>query len=884
VQTSLKSLFERFRSKPEWQHPDPLVRAAAVLRLHTDDRQLLKALARDDADARVRRAAVKRLSDTETLVAIAIEDADPSVREEAASALLAIALHSQDAPACLRALDGLADPRQVATVAKAAPLEATRRAALLRLSDARSLGTVVREAQDQAIRLLALDRITDAVLLASLALNSETKTVALAALEKVEDTAALKSIAARAKVGAVSRRARARLEAQESVAAPQERAAPVPAATLSEEDRADYERFEAARLAEEERQAERERARAARTALCEAVEAAAAADVLRIVEESRTAWDALPPWAGSEAETIRARFEAACAEGPARHEAWAAAEARRARVAELCAEAERAAEAADLAEAKARLAAIQKEVDAPDGEAAAAREPLLGAGARVRAREAEAKAGEAQREQANRSRLLGLAARLETLAAAPNPGLRDVERSLREAKEAVDNPGALPSRRDRETLLARLEAGRKGLYPRLVELRQDADWKRWANVSVQEELAGLAEALLAETDGPDADLEEAARKLRELDARWKEAAEAPKEKGDALWQRFKGPRDLVRSRTEAFFARQAEEQAANLVKRQAICERAEALAESTDWLATAEEIKKLQAEWKAIGPVARAQTKPVWERFRKACDRFFNRRDESRRQRQEEWSGNQAKKEALCAQAEALALSTDWETAAAEIKRLQAEWRTIGAVKRSRSEALWQRFRTACDAFFERYKRRDSIAREALRAGREALCTELEGLLSLPEGSPAADLGEKVQTLLASWRQASPLPPEDAALFQARFRKGLHALVAAAPDRFQGTELDPDVSRRKMEKLCVRVESLLAPESAAGAESLASQLKNALATNTIGGKAEAEARRHAAAADVQAARAAWERLGPVPGPEGESLASRFEAACRRVAG
>src|SRR5207247_3092367 len=106
------------------------------------------------------------------------------------------------------------------------------------------------------------------------------------------------------------------------------------------------------------------------------------------------------------------------------------------------------------------------------------------------------------------------------------------------------------------------------------------------------------------------------------------------------------------------------------------CERAEALADSTRWIQTAEEIKALQAEWKNVGPVSRGQEKATWERFRVACDRFFKRRHEDLAQRKVVWVENFAKKEALCVKAEALADSTDWEPAAAEIKRLQAEWKT----------------------------------------------------------------------------------------------------------------------------------------------------------------------------------------------------------------
>src|SRR5439155_10083092 len=128
---------------------------------------------------------------------------------------------------------------------------------------------------------------------------------------------------------------------------------------------------------------------------------------------------------------------------------------------------------------------------------------------------------------------------------------------------------------------------------------------------------------------------------------------------------------------------------ANLAAKIALCTRAEALADSMNWIQTADQIKRLQAEWKTVGAVSRGQEKAIWDRFRTACDRFFTRRHADLADRKKVWAENLAKKEALSVKAEALAESTDWEPAAAEIRKLQAEWRTIGPVKKSRSEAIW---------------------------------------------------------------------------------------------------------------------------------------------------------------------------------------------------
>ena len=188
---------------------------------------------------------------------------------------------------------------------------------------------------------------------------------------------------------------------------------------------------------------------------------------------------------------------------------------------------------------------------------------------------------------------------------------------------------------------------------------------------------------------------------------------------------------------------------------------AEALADSTDWVKTATEIQALQAEWKSIGPVARGHEKSIWERFRAACDRFFTRRQDDLKRRKEEWWTNLARKEALCAKAEALAESTEWDSAAAQFKQLQAEWKTIGPVRKSRSEAIWQRFRTACDRFFDRFKHRDQLELQEKAAVRDTVIRELEALVpaeGAAESAAPENLYTTVQQARSKWQQAPELP------------------------------------------------------------------------------------------------------------------------------
>jgi hypothetical protein len=837
AETTFKTLIDRFRGRPEWQHPDPAVRAEAVLKLPASDHELVLALAREDADAHVRRAAVKRLSEVPVLAQIAGEDGDAQVREEAASRLAHVAIHEHDETRARAAVAALKDPRPLTLVAKGASLPAAREAAVQALSDARALASVVREADDARTRLLALGRIEDAATLLALAQNLEQKALAVAAVDRLSEPEALRAVAEKARVPAAARRAQSRIETGEP-AVPAPAAAPPPV-----DEEAERRAYEEARAAlERETALARERQAAAHAALEEA-EREKADERLRARKE--------------ELAKIVAEAEALAAQEP------------RAPLAAFRAIEER----FKSASAGAPDEALQARLDAAIGE--------------QRARSQAERDAAQQQEKAHAEALDALVRRAEALAASgAQASLRDTDKALREIKEALASPGHLKTRRERDQLLARLEAARRQLYPLLQQLREDAEWKRWANVSVQEELAARMEGLVSE-----ANLDRAANTLHELDRRWRQAKEAPKDKGEALWTRFKAAREQVQAKVDAHLAKQAEEQGQNLAKKEALCERAEALSESGDWVKTAEALRALQAEWKAIGPVPRAHSQRSWERFRKACDRFFTRFEEHRSERGREWEQNLAKKVALCEQAETLAASTQWDEAAAGVKKLQAEWRTIGPVKKTKADAIWQRFRTACDLFFDRYKNRDAHAREAAQKAREGICAELEALA--PEGAIAPDppdgLVERVLAAQTAWRQAGSLPQEELKQLDARFLRARDRLLEVHASAFQGSELDPDASRRRAEKLVARLEALLdgllpkAPSAAESALDLAARLRDALASNTIGGRAAVEQRWQSAALELETIEASWKRLGPLPGEAGRALAERFEQAARRFA-
>ena len=889
------AILDRFRTQARHKHPDAAVRLAFVQELPLDERELIAEIAREDADARVRRAAIAKLMDPAALAALAREDADEHVRAQALGMLRDIALEAFEGvaePDAHAAVDAIADGKTLIGIAKNASRESTALRARHRITDAHALGSIARHAEHETVRLSAFEALDDHGEILGTALNSEFRDPTLAAVERVSDRGELEQIAARAKNKSASKRARAILrEMDEKIAAERDaqHAAEAAAAAAAAETAA-AEAASVARAAEQAREDAEAVARRAR----EREEA----DRLREQEESAARLRA------EQDAAERARAEAA------EEDARKAAERRRARLSDLAAEAAQAAALEDVAAARRQLGVIRKEWNtlaaeagaAPTDDDAAIAERYAEAERAFSTRDAAARSAEDRARREALTRLQQLAARTEALAARTDLTLKAGERGLKELRSALFSVPPLPSKRDFEEIVKRLKAAQTALMPKVQELRDIADWQRWANVGIQEQLCEKMAALKA-LDDP----EEIARQVRDLQQQWRQAADVPRAQGEALWKRFKAAHDEAWAKCESHFAAQAEARSQNLANKIALCERAESLAESTNWIRTADEIKKLQADWKTIGAVTRGQEKAVWERFRAACDRFFTRRHADLAERKKVWGENLAKKDALIAKAEALQESTDWDAAAAEIKRLQNEWKTIGPVKKSRSEALWQRFRAACDHFFARYAQRHDIAKGERVAAREAIVAELESLAPAPPAeagdeaaadahpAPPDDLLAKVRGIRGRWQSelaARGVDRERAAALDERFAAAFARVVAGFPSVFAGTDLDLDANRKRMEAIVTRMEdlakSLGGPASAAADAALspttrlAAMLKEALAANTIGGRVDDDSRFRAANEEMRQAQATWSRIGPVPDATRRALADRLQRAMRRI--
>ena len=257
------------------------------------------------------------------------------------------------------------------------------------------------------------------------------------------------------------------------------------------------------------------------------------------------------------------------------------------------------------------------------------------------------------------------------------------------------------------------------------ELR-DLDFKK--NLEAKTAFCEAAEKL-----SEDEDVIAAFKELQKLHEQWKDLGPVAREYRDAIWERFRAATSVINKRYQAHFEGVKEQQAENLVKKEALCEKVEALAaqeitSSSQWNALSKEIEALQAEWRTIGFATKKENQKIYERFRAACDAFFERKRLFYNEFKDSMNENLDKKMALIAQVEALKSSTAWKETTEKIIELQKQWKEIGAVPRKKSEALWQRFRAACDEFFaerDKHGKPENDFYANLRA-KKALIAEIE--------------------------------------------------------------------------------------------------------------------------------------------------------------
>jgi uncharacterized protein YlxW (UPF0749 family) len=225
---------------------------------------------------------------------------------------------------------------------------------------------------------------------------------------------------------------------------------------------------------------------------------------------------------------------------------------------------------------------------------------------------------------------------------------------------------------------------------------------------------------------------EVTQKVLELQSQWKKIGFAPQKMNTKIFERFRAACDEFFTAKTEYFKEIRGKYADNLAKKEALCEKAEALKDSTDWKATADALTKLKEEWKAIGPVARKQSDVVWKRFISACDTFFDNRKKVHGGVHSEERENLKKKRAILEQLQQL-VEEKAEDIQAKVKELQEEWNAIGHVPFKEKDALYETYHSLTDKIYgalnmNRKNRRmnnfKNSVKNAVEAGGNALVGE----------------------------------------------------------------------------------------------------------------------------------------------------------------
>ena len=301
------------------------------------------------------------------------------------------------------------------------------------------------------------------------------------------------------------------------------------------------------------------------------------------------------------------------------------------------------------------------------------------------------------------------------------------------------------------------------------ELR-DLDFKK--NLEAKTAYCESAEALAEEED-----VVEAFKELQKLHEQWKDLGPVAKEYREEIWERFRAATSVINKRYQAHFEDLKAQQVENLAKKEALCERVEAIAaqeitSSSEWNALSKEIEKIQAEWRSIGFATRKENQKVYDRFRAACDKFFERKRASFSEFKDSMNENLAKKMAIIEEAESLKDSTDWKATSDRLIELQKQWKEIGAVPRKKSEQIWKRFRAACDAFFTARDNRPAGPGNLSGnlAAKKALIEEIKAYV--PDAEKDAEARKDFEE---RWKAIGFVPFKEKDAIQAAYREAMEA-------------------------------------------------------------------------------------------------------------
>lgn len=408
----------------------------------------------------------------------------------------------------------------------------------------------------------------------------------------------------------------------------------------------------------------------------------------------------------------------------------------------------------------------------------------------IRDKRAEQQKAEEQRREENYNKKLQIIEKIKAMLENPD----DVNKSYKDFKNLQTEwteIGDVPAPKATE-LMREYQRNVEQFYDTLKlnnELRA-YDFKK--NLELKTKIIEATEKLADEPDPVSA-----FRQLQVFHQQFREVGPVEREKREEIWERFKAASTVINKRHQEYFEGRKAQEEENLQQKSAICEEIEAIETEglktfADWNAITEKITALQAKWKTIGFAPQKHNTKIYERFRAACDSFFQKKSEYFKSIRENMSENLNIKRELCEKAEALKDSTAWKETADALVELQKKWKEVGAVPRKHSEELWKRFNAACDQFFEARKAAHSSQYAEQNENLEKKRSIIQRLKDIATPEQATDeLREMIGKIQDEWNEIGHVPfKEKDKVFKA-FREEM--------DRFYGV-IGATAAKRRLDR------------------------------------------------------------------------------------
>ena len=253
----------------------------------------------------------------------------------------------------------------------------------------------------------------------------------------------------------------------------------------------------------------------------------------------------------------------------------------------------------------------------------------------------------------------------------------------------------------REEIWARFKAASTAVNKRHQQYFEELKQKEEENLAHKTALCEKIEAVDLTAIKTAAAWEAQTQQIIEMQKEWRTIGFAPQKMNVKIFERFRGACDRFFTEKAAFFKRLKEEQAQNLAKKTELCEKAEALKDSTDWKATADKLMQIQKEWKTIGAVPKKHSESLWQRFIGACDYFFEQKGKNTASQRGEEKENLQKKEQVIEKLKTLLESDEEENKQDAVKELMKEWNEIGFVPFKEKDKIYKAYHETVDQLFK---------------------------------------------------------------------------------------------------------------------------------------------------------------------------------------